>query len=120
MSEDEANEESDAQDSEAQLEIVTECWVEPQAGTVCNSPHERRFFEGLDYQTLSESVSHRNLIYLLDRQKLVSTQPGFQALDARNRVAFKRRSSGMVRRVNRSIYDRIMSGMTSNPKPRLF
>lgn len=58
LSEDEATEESDIQDnSDVQLEIVTECWVEPQTGVVCNSPHERRFFEGLDYISLADSVS---------------------------------------------------------------
>ena len=41
---------------DAQLEIVTECWVEPQAGIVCNSPHERQLFEGLDYTSLAETV----------------------------------------------------------------
>ena len=58
-SEDEATEESDILDSsDAQLEIVTECWVEPQIGVVGDSPHERRFFQGLDYSALAESVSH--------------------------------------------------------------
>jgi hypothetical protein len=58
-SEDEATEESDILDSSgAQLEIVTECWVEPQTGVVGDSPHERRFFQGLDYHDVAESVSH--------------------------------------------------------------
>jgi len=57
VSEDETNEESEAQDLDPQFEIVTECWVEPQAGIVCNSPRERQLFEGLDYTSLAETVN---------------------------------------------------------------
>lgn len=63
-SEDENTEESDVLDSsDAQLEIVTECWVEPQAGVVGNSPEERAFFQGLDYNALAESVSYISFYY---------------------------------------------------------
>lgn len=41
----------------AQLEIVTECWVEPQAGVVSSGAPERPFFQGMDYTSLAESVS---------------------------------------------------------------
>uniref|UniRef100_A0A0N7ZXW0 Protein SZT2 n=1 Tax=Daphnia magna TaxID=35525 RepID=A0A0N7ZXW0_9CRUS len=61
-SEDEATEESDILDSsDAQLEIVTECWVEPQAGIVGDSPDERGFFQGLDYHALAESFHPMDL-----------------------------------------------------------
>jgi len=52
VSEDEATEESDILDAnDAQLEIVTECWVEPQAGVTVD------LCKGLDYASLAESVS---------------------------------------------------------------
>ena len=59
VSEDEATEESDIMDAnDAQLEIVTECWVESQAGVAVDS------FRGLDYTSLAESVS-LSLFFLL-------------------------------------------------------
>lgn len=59
VSEDEVTEESDIMDStDMQLEIVTECWVEPQAGVVSQCDPERHFFQGLDFTSLAESVSY--------------------------------------------------------------
>ena len=58
VSEDEVTEESDIMDStDMQLEIVTECWVEPQAGVVSQCDPEQQFFQGLDFTSLAESVS---------------------------------------------------------------
>lgn len=62
VSEDDANDESGASETAAaaqqqQLEIVTECWVEPQAGYASDAPHQRRFFRRLDYRALAQSVS---------------------------------------------------------------
>ena len=68
VSEEETTEESDIMEStDSQLEIVTECWIEPQAGVVSHhESDERQFFRGLDYTNLAESVSSTSISSFFD------------------------------------------------------
>ena len=45
-------------EADAELQIVTEVWVEPQYGQIANSAPERRHFDGISYQQLPQAVSH--------------------------------------------------------------
>ena len=83
VSDDEATEETDILDSaDAQLEIVTECWVEPQAGVVRSAAGEESFFQGLDYSSLAESVSNaiEYILFILLRKNDLHLSKGFATL----------------------------------------
>jgi hypothetical protein len=56
-SDEEGNDDSELPDSEGELQIITECWIEPQHGRVINSPPERYYMEGLSYDQLADEVS---------------------------------------------------------------
>lgn len=45
-------------EADGDLQIVTECWVEPQYGVVVNSTPERQHWEGLTYKQIARAVSH--------------------------------------------------------------
>ena len=53
---DEAGLEASAE-SDAELQIVTECWLEPQYGQIINSPPQRKHYDGITYQQLPQAVS---------------------------------------------------------------
>ena len=53
---DEAGIEASAE-SDAELQIVTECWLEPQYGQIINSPAQRKHYDGITYQQLPQAVS---------------------------------------------------------------
>nr|CAD7431950.1 unnamed protein product [Timema monikensis] len=42
---------------DGELQIITECWIEPQFGTVMGSPPERIYMENLQYHQLAD-VDH--------------------------------------------------------------
>lgn len=44
-------------EADGDLQIVTECWVEPQYGVVVNSSPERQHWEGLTYKQIARAVS---------------------------------------------------------------
>ena len=44
-------------EADGELQLVTECWVEPQYGVITNSTPERRHFDGLEYSDLPKAVS---------------------------------------------------------------
>ncbi|GAB1605816.1 Hypothetical predicted protein [Argonauta hians] len=54
ISEDEM-EECELAESDGELQIVTECWVEPQHGLSVNNPQERKHLNGLTYQEIASS-----------------------------------------------------------------
>ncbi|CAI9736159.1 Hypothetical predicted protein [Octopus vulgaris] len=54
ISEDEM-EECELAESDGELQIVTECWVEPQHGLSVNNPLERKHLNGLTYQEIASS-----------------------------------------------------------------
>lgn len=46
----------EAVDVDAELNLVTECWVEPQNGFVMNYLDQHRHFQGLKYQEIPQAV----------------------------------------------------------------
>ena len=55
----------DTEDDEmanGEFQIITECWIEPQLGTVVNSTPERGHLEGMDYMQLAKGVSMRDVL----------------------------------------------------------
>ena len=53
-------EEVELPEADGELQIVTECWVEPQYGISVNNPIERKHFDGLAYKEIASSVSLLN------------------------------------------------------------
>lgn len=53
--------EVEAVDAETDLNLVTECWVEPQSGTVLNCMDQLRHFQGLEYQEIPQAIFPRDL-----------------------------------------------------------
>ena len=56
-------EEMETTEADGELQIITECWVEPQCGVIVNSSPKRQHFDGLDYRQLAEAVSEHFLLY---------------------------------------------------------
>ncbi|KAI0211904.1 KICSTOR complex protein SZT2 [Lamellibrachia satsuma] len=48
-------EEMETTEADGELQIITECWVEPQCGVIVNSTPERQHFDGLNYIQLAEA-----------------------------------------------------------------
>lgn len=48
--------EVEAVDVDAELNLVTECWVEPQSGMVKNCTDHHLHFQGLKYQDIPQAV----------------------------------------------------------------
>lgn len=48
--------EVEAVDVDTELNLVTECWVEPQSGFVMNCTEQHRYFQGLKYQEIPQAV----------------------------------------------------------------
>ena len=55
LSEEDFDEETTEADGEVQ--IVLECWTEPQFGLSCSNPPERSHWDGQDYKGIARSVS---------------------------------------------------------------
>ncbi|XP_070764616.1 KICSTOR complex protein SZT2 [Enoplosus armatus] len=53
--------EVEAVDADTELNLVTECWVEPQSGTVMNCMDQHRHFQGLKYQEIPQAIFPRDL-----------------------------------------------------------
>ncbi|XP_036969602.1 KICSTOR complex protein SZT2 isoform X3 [Acanthopagrus latus] len=53
--------EVEAVDADIELNLVTECWVEPQSGTVMNCMDQHRHFQGLTYQEIPQAIFPRDL-----------------------------------------------------------
>ena len=56
-------EEMETTEADGELQIITECWVEPQCGVIVNSSPKLQHFDGLDYRQLAEAVSESLLLY---------------------------------------------------------
>ncbi|KAM9384552.1 KICSTOR complex protein SZT2 isoform 2-T2 [Pholidichthys leucotaenia] len=52
--------EVEAVESDSELNLVTECWIEPQSGTVMDGPDHRRYFQGLKYQEIPQAIFPRD------------------------------------------------------------
>ncbi|XP_075901818.1 KICSTOR complex protein SZT2 [Nelusetta ayraudi] len=53
--------EVEAVDLDTELNLVTECWVEPQCGTVTNCMEQHRYLQGLKYQEIPQAIFPRDL-----------------------------------------------------------
>ncbi|XP_068449279.1 KICSTOR complex protein SZT2 isoform X2 [Clinocottus analis] len=53
--------EVEAVDVDTELNLVTECWVEPQSGIVMNCMDQHRHFQGLKYQEIPQAIFPRDL-----------------------------------------------------------
>ncbi|TNN77457.1 Protein SZT2 [Liparis tanakae] len=53
--------EVEAVDVDTELNLVTECWVEPQSGMVMNCMDQHRHFQGLKYQEIPQVIFPRDL-----------------------------------------------------------
>ena len=57
MSEDDQVDPGGMTEADAEVQIVTECWLEPQYGICCNNTPERQHFNGLTYMDIAKAVS---------------------------------------------------------------
>ncbi|KAG1670336.1 KICSTOR complex protein SZT2 [Nymphon striatum] len=57
ISEEEMDEKDETETAEAdgELQIITECWIEPQEGFICNSSPERKYLNSLPYCKVPEA-----------------------------------------------------------------
>ncbi|KAJ8279398.1 hypothetical protein COCON_G00064640 [Conger conger] len=53
--------EVEAIDMDTELNLVTECWVEPQSGTVWSSSDQHRHLQGLTYDEVPQAIFPRDL-----------------------------------------------------------
>ncbi|KAG7272533.1 hypothetical protein CRUP_006822 [Coryphaenoides rupestris] len=53
--------EVEAIDADVELNLVTECWVEPQTGTVLSPTEQHHHFHGLKYQEIPEAIFPKDL-----------------------------------------------------------
>ncbi|CAG2171328.1 unnamed protein product, partial [Oppiella nova] len=49
------DEESELTEDDGELQLITECWVEPQNGVSFDCNNRNKFLEGLDYKEISQS-----------------------------------------------------------------
>uniref|UniRef100_A0A8D3B9F7 SZT2 subunit of KICSTOR complex n=1 Tax=Scophthalmus maximus TaxID=52904 RepID=A0A8D3B9F7_SCOMX len=64
--------EVEAVDMDTELNLVTECWVEPQSGTVMNCLDQHRHFQGLSYQEIPQAVCITSLYSSVLQEALAS------------------------------------------------
>jgi len=55
-SDEECTEEVEPNEPDGELQIITECWIEPQYGHIIESPPERAYMDGLSYDQLADEV----------------------------------------------------------------
>lgn len=79
--------EVEAVDLDTELNLVTECWVEPQCGTV-NCADQHRYFQSLKYQEIPQAVRKAGLYKLLLKLEL-SLCPYVAFLIKSNRVGLR-------------------------------
>ncbi|KDR22159.1 hypothetical protein L798_02722 [Zootermopsis nevadensis] len=60
-------------ESDGELQIITECWIEPQHGLVVNCPPERDYMEHLPYHKLADVVSRTRSIFILSKEYLTQS-----------------------------------------------
>uniref|UniRef100_A0A3P9LW10 SZT2 subunit of KICSTOR complex n=1 Tax=Oryzias latipes TaxID=8090 RepID=A0A3P9LW10_ORYLA len=53
--------EVEAVEPDTELNLVTECWVEPQSGTVVRCTDQNRHFQGLQYQEIPQAIFPKDL-----------------------------------------------------------
>jgi len=50
------DEELESAEDDGELQLITECWVEPQNGISLGCDPRNKFLEGLNYKEVSEAV----------------------------------------------------------------
>ncbi|XP_078662696.1 KICSTOR complex protein SZT2-like [Branchiostoma floridae x Branchiostoma belcheri] len=50
------DDELETTEADGELQIVVECWIEPQCGVVIDSPASQRHLEGLEYQDIPQAL----------------------------------------------------------------
>ncbi|XP_070564104.1 KICSTOR complex protein SZT2-like isoform X4 [Ptychodera flava] len=73
FSSDEVDLEPNTAEADGELEVVTECWIEPQSGLVFDSPEERSYMDGLGYKQVAQAV------FPID-QEIISTMLTYEYL----------------------------------------
>ncbi|CAG5136149.1 unnamed protein product, partial [Candidula unifasciata] len=80
----EDDQETETTEADSEVQIVTECWVEPQYGICCNNTPERQHFNGLtyldiakafyprDYECVSSLTTFEHLVYLCENSAIPS------------------------------------------------
>ncbi|BFY99733.1 hypothetical protein BsWGS_02773 [Bradybaena similaris] len=80
----EDDQETETTEADSEVQIVTECWVEPQYGVCCNNTPERQHFNGLtyldiakafypvDYECVSSLTTFEHLVYLCENSAIPS------------------------------------------------
>ncbi|XP_071484492.1 KICSTOR complex protein SZT2-like [Diadema antillarum] len=63
----------DTSEADGRLQLVTECWIEPQSGTIFDPPKQCPFFDGVTYPALP------SVIFPMD-QKIISVLLNFEHL----------------------------------------
>ncbi|ELT88146.1 hypothetical protein CAPTEDRAFT_195376 [Capitella teleta] len=65
----------DAEHAEGELQIITECWVEPQSGVVSDNPPERSFLDGLHFSNIPQATDRCSLqwCFLRSHNQLLSS-----------------------------------------------
>ncbi|CAG2123191.1 unnamed protein product [Medioppia subpectinata] len=61
------DEELELTEDDGELQLITECWVEPQNGVSYDCNNRSKFLEGLDYKEISQAVSYafKRKVFLL-------------------------------------------------------
>ena len=55
----------DTAEADGELQVITECWVEPQYGVVVDSPQERVHLDGLRFREVPQAVSTPHVVWAL-------------------------------------------------------
>ncbi|XP_078582766.1 KICSTOR complex protein SZT2-like isoform X1 [Branchiostoma floridae x Branchiostoma japonicum] len=50
------DDELETTEADGELQIIVECWIEPQCGVVINSPAQQRHLDGLEYQDIPQAL----------------------------------------------------------------
>ena len=53
---DDEGDDQDTSEADGRLQLVTECWVEPQSGTIIDPPKQCQVFNGLHYYAIPRAV----------------------------------------------------------------
>ncbi|XP_063962374.1 KICSTOR complex protein SZT2-like isoform X2 [Lytechinus pictus] len=70
---DDDGDDQDTSEADGRLQLVTECWIEPQSGTIIDPPKQMKFLDGLNYQTIPRVMFPKD-------QRIISVLLNFEHL----------------------------------------
>ncbi|XP_030851684.1 KICSTOR complex protein SZT2, partial [Strongylocentrotus purpuratus] len=73
VGDEEDGDDQDTSEADGRLQLVTECWIEPQSGTIIDPPKQCQFLDGLTYQTIPR------VMFPMD-QRIISVLLNFEHL----------------------------------------